>query len=49
VRFERGRAVYRANPGYRGNDAFVIEADALGNVDQPIVLRIRMAVVVTSP
>jgi hypothetical protein len=49
VQFEGGRAVYRANPGYRGLDAFAIEADALGTANQPIVLRIRMAVTVTAP
>jgi hypothetical protein len=49
LQFESGRAVYRANPGYRGNDAFAIEADTLGNANQPIVLRIRMAVTVSAP
>jgi hypothetical protein len=49
VQFEGGRAVYRAHAGYRGADAFAVEADALGATNQSIVLRIRMAVTVTPP
>jgi hypothetical protein len=49
VQFDSGRAVYRAHRGFSGNDGFAIEADALGNANQPIVLRVRVAVTVTAP
>lgn len=47
--FDAPAARYTPAPGYVGADSFAYEARATGNVDQQIVLKVRVKVTVTAP
>jgi hypothetical protein len=47
--FNAPAASYVPAPGFVGEDEFAYEARAKGNVDQSVVLRVRVKVVVAAP